>query len=252
MESILPSRFRASILDSALDSLRMMKRISSVSTCRDNSWGAAPEDPNEPLGLGASSQSHATDDVFKYDDGIIDSITSEPRELRSSAEYDDGIADSMSRATDNSWGAVQEDSSEPECDDGIADPMSCATDNSWGAAQEDSSEPECDNGIADSIPSEPPELSSRLSRVSRATAEHDDGIADPVPSEPPELRSRLSCVPRAAAECGNGISDSIPSEPPDELRSRLSATLFQNSWGASAQEDSFSPRANAQVRILVW
>ncbi len=201
-----------------------MKRISSVSTCRDNSWGAAPEDPNEPPGLGASSQSRAADDVFKYDDGIIDSITSEPRELRSSAEYDDEIADSISRATDNSWGAAREDSSEPEHDD----------------------------GIADSSPSEPPKLSSRVSRISRATDEYDDGIADPFPSEPPELRSRLSRISRAAAECDDGIADSIPSEPPDELRSRLSATVCQNSWGASAQEDSFSPRANAQVQIFVW
>jgi hypothetical protein len=190
----------------------------------------------EPLdGLGSRVSSSA-DDLFECDDGITDliptepagiadSIPSEPPELRSrlsrvshaTDEYDDGIADSIpskppelrsrlsATVSQDSWGAAQEDPSgqvkprselrsSAEHDDGIADSTYRATDNSLGAAQEDSSEPECEDGIA----------------------------------------------------------DSIPSEPPDEIRSRLSAMVCQNSWGASVQEDSFSPRANAQVRILVW
>ena len=37
MESTTPSRFQASLLDSALDSFQMIKKISHVSICRDNS-----------------------------------------------------------------------------------------------------------------------------------------------------------------------------------------------------------------------
>jgi hypothetical protein len=306
---ILLSRYQASLLNSALDYLLMMKTISSISTCRGNSWGAVQEDPSEPKHSRLGSRLSRSAD--EYNDGIADTIPIEPPELRSRLS---------STVCKNSWRAVQADPREPkpsrlgsrisratdEYDNGIAalipseppeirppipaamktvSSVSTCRDNNLGAVQEDQkpsrlgyrisrSVDECNDGIADTIPSESPELRSRLSstvcksswgaaqedpkpsqlssRIARATDEYDDGIADliptepgivdSIPSEPPELRSRLSRVSHATDEYDNGIAGSIPSKP-QELRSRLSAKVYQDSWGA-VQEDPSDPEAD--------
>ena len=87
MESIMLSRFQASLLDSALDSLLMIKMISSASTCRDNSWGEVREHPSQSYRLG-SRHSCSADDSLKDDDGISYSIPSEPPGLNSRSADD--------------------------------------------------------------------------------------------------------------------------------------------------------------------
>ncbi len=156
--------------------------------------GIADSISSEPPGLG-SRQSRCNDDVLECNDGIADTIPSESPELRSRLS---------STVCKNSWGAAQEDPKPSRLSSRIAR----ATD-------------EYDDGIADLIPSEP-------------------GIVDSIPSEPPELRSRLSRVSHATDEYDDGIAGSIPSKPP-ELRSRLSGKVYQDSWGA-VQEDLSAPR----------
>jgi hypothetical protein len=103
MES--PTRFRASLLDSALDSLLIIKTISLVSTCRDNSWGAGREHPSQSYRLG-SRHPYSADHILKDDDGIPYTIPSVPPGLSSCF--------SASVCRDKSWGAVHEDPIEPK------------------------------------------------------------------------------------------------------------------------------------------
>jgi hypothetical protein len=190
---ILLSRYQASLLNSALDSLLMMKTISSISTCRGNSWGAVQEDPSEPKHSRLGSRLSRSAD--EYNDGIADTIPIEPPELRSR------LSSTVGKVYQDSWGAVQEDSSDPE-----ADPVkpsdsrlltSSVVDCHVVLAFGSDDDHVYNDGIADSIPSEPPEEFG--SRVSSSTDDlfEDDTIpsnpeADPV--KPSDSRLLTSSV----------------------------------------------------------